>query len=122
MAASGGKTDQLLLKAISKAVNSPIASEALAVVHKHAEPLKIIRERFDRAAVGCRRLPPPERHAIVQRMIAVAKANVNVAVEERSALQEICLALELNPGFADRILAQYAQQVQTVDAVFTQMF
>jgi hypothetical protein len=122
VAASGGQIDQSFVQAISKAVNSPAASEAMAAIQKHAEPFKIIRERFDRAAVGCRRLPPPERHAIVQQMIAMAKANVDVAQEQRNALQGICVALGLNPGFADRILAQYAQQVRTVDSVFAQMF
>ena len=121
VAASGGRIDQAVFQAISKSVNSPVASEALATVQKHAEPMSIIRERFDRAAMGCQHLPPPQRHAIVQQMIAIAKANANVADQERNVLQQICIALELNPGFADRILAQYTQ-IQTVDNVFAQVF
>lgn len=123
VAASGGPIDQMMIQAISKAVNfSSVSNEALAIVQKHAEPLRVIRERFDRAAVGCRRLPPAERHAIVQQMIALAKADMEVAAEERNTLQGICVALDLNPSFADRILAHYTHQIQTVDNVFAQVF
>jgi uncharacterized tellurite resistance protein B-like protein len=122
VASSDGQIDQLEVEAISKSVKSQIAREALAFLQGAAEPNKIIREKFDRAALGCRHLPPPQRHAIIQRLVAVAKASMDIADKERTALQQICGALELDPSFAEKILAQYALQVQYTDAVFAQPF
>jgi len=115
VAASDGRIDQVELEAISKAVKSQIAIEAARAIRKAAEPLRFIRGQFDRAAVGCRRLPPPQRHAIVQQLIAVAKANLGFADKEKSTLQEICSVLGVNPAFPEKILSQYA------DYVFAQM-
>jgi hypothetical protein len=55
-------------------------------------------------------------------VVAVAKAHLDVAAEQKRALQEICIAPQLNPSFADKILAQYSQQAQYVDSIFAQMF
>jgi hypothetical protein len=49
-------------------------------------------------------------------LIAVAKANFAVAAEEQSTLQEICITLEVNPAFPEKILWQYE-----TDYVFAQM-
>ncbi len=57
------------------------------------------------------RRPPLQRHAIIQQLIAVAKANLAVATEEQNTLQEICAALEVNPVFPERILGQYEDVV-----------
>jgi tellurite resistance protein len=116
VAASDGRIDQVEIEAISKAVKSQIANEAARAIQKAAEPLKFIRDKFDRAAVGCRRLPPPQRHAIVQQLIAVAKANLGFAAQEKTTLQEICIALEVNSAFPEKILSQYES-----DYVFAQL-
>ncbi len=111
VAASDGRIDRVEIQALGKSVKSRIANEASAAVQKAAEPLVLIRERFHQAAEGCRRLPPFQRHAIIQQLIAVAKANVTVATEEKNALQEICAALGVNPVFPERILGQYEDHV-----------
>jgi tellurite resistance protein len=115
VAACDGQIDRVELEAIAKTVNPQITNEAVSVIQKSADPLRLIRERFHRGAEGCRRLPPSQRHAIIQQLIAVAKANMGVADQEKNALQEICIALELNPTFPEKILGQYA------DTVFAQM-
>ena len=111
VAASDGRIDRVEVQALGKTMKSRIASEAAAAIHKAAEPLKLIRERFYGVAEGCRRLPPFQRHAIIQQLIAVAKANLAVATEEKSTLQEICIALEVNPTFPETILGQYEDYV-----------
>jgi uncharacterized tellurite resistance protein B-like protein len=111
VAASDGRIDQVEVQALGKTMQSRIASDAAAAIHKAAEPLKLIRERFQGAAKGCRHLPPFQRHAIIQQLIAVAKANLTVATEEKSTLEEICSALEVNPAFPERILGQYEDYV-----------
>jgi uncharacterized tellurite resistance protein B-like protein len=116
VAASDGRIDQVEVEAICKTVKSPLANEAAKAIRKVPEPLKFIRENFDRAAVGCRRLPAAERHAIIQQLIAVAKANLAFAAKEQAALQEICKALGVNPVFPEKVLSQYQ-----VDHVFAQM-
>jgi len=111
VAASDGRIDRVEVQALGKAAKSRIANEAAAAIHKAAEPLRLVRERFLGAAKGCRRLPPPQRHAIVQQLIAVAKANLAVAAEEKNTLEEICTALAVNPTFAEKILWQYEDYV-----------
>jgi uncharacterized tellurite resistance protein B-like protein len=111
VAASDGRIDRIEVQALGKAVKSRIASQAATAIQEAAEPLKLIRERFHGAARDCRQLPPAQRHAIIQQLIAVAKANLAVAVEEKSALQEICVALEVNPAFPEKILWQYEDSV-----------
>jgi predicted Zn-dependent protease len=115
VAASDGRIDQVEVEALSKTVNSQIANQAAVAIQKSTEPLKFIREQFQRAAEGCRHLPAPQRHAIIQQLIAVAKANVTVGAQERRTLHEICIALAVNPAFPEKILSQYA------DCVFAQL-
>jgi len=116
VAASDGRIDQAEIDALSKAVQPQIAHEAVVAIRKSADPLKLIQERFLRAAEGCRQLPPAQRHAMIQQLIAVAKANLGVATEEKNTLQRICAALNVNPDFPERILWQYE-----TDYVFAQM-
>lgn len=111
VAASDGRIDRVEIQALGNAVKSRMGNEAAAIIQQAAEPLKLIRERFMGAAEGCRGLPPFQRHAIVQQLIAVAKANVAVAAEEKNTLQEICIALEVNPVFPETILGQYEDYV-----------
>ena len=111
VAACDGRIDRVEVEALCKTVKSRNANEAAAAIHKAAEPLKLIRERFYRAAESCRRLLPPQRHAIIQQLIAIAKANLAVAAEQKATLQEICIALDVNPAFPDKILSQYADSV-----------
>jgi len=111
VAASDGRIDRVEVQALGKTVKSRIAIEAAAVIRKTAEPLTLIRERFHGAAKGCRHLPPHQRHAIIQQLIAVAKANLVVAAEEKSTLQKICIALDVNPAFPEKILWQYEDYV-----------
>jgi tellurite resistance protein len=115
VAASDGRIDRAEFDALAKAVKSKLANEAATAIQQAAEPLKLIRESFHKAAQGCRSLTVPQRHAIIQQLIAVANANVAVAAEEKHALQEICIALQLNPSFPEKILAQYT------DCVFAHM-
>ena len=111
VAASDGRIDRVEVQALGKAAKSRIASEAAAAIQKAAEPLELIRERFHKAAEGCRHFPPPQRHAIIQQLIAVAKANLAVAAEEKSTLREICIALDVNPAFPEKIFWQYEDHV-----------
>ena len=111
VAASDGRIDRVEVQALGNTAKSRIASEAAAAIHKAAEPLELIRERFHKAAKGCRHFPPPQRHAIIQQLIAVAKANLAVAAEEKSTLREICIALDVNPAFPEKIFWQYEDHV-----------
>ena len=111
VAASDGRIDRVEVQALGETAKSQIARQAAAAIQKAAEPLKLIRERFQAAAQGCRRLPAFQRHAIIQQLIAVAKANLAVAAEENNTLQQICVALEVNSAFPERILGQYEDYV-----------
>ena len=116
VAASDGRIDRVEIQALGNAGKTRMASEAAAAIQKAGEPIKLIRERFVRAAESCLSLPPFQRHAIVQQLIAVAKASLNVSDQEKSTLQEICTALKLTPVFPEKILGQYE------DVVFANAF
>ncbi len=47
----------------------------------------------------------------------VAKASMAVAAEEKSTLEEICIALDVNPAFPERILGQYEDYVLAGDFI-----
>jgi peptidase M48-like protein/tellurite resistance protein TerB len=111
VAASDGRIDRVEIQALGNAGKTRMASEAAAAIQKAGEPIKLIRERFMRAAESCLALPPFQRHAIVQQLIAVAKASLDVSAQEQSTLQEICTALKLNPVFPEKILGQYEDYV-----------
>jgi len=111
VAASDGRIDRIEVQALGRIARSRIANEAAAAIQKAAEPLGLIRERFRVAAEGCRDLPPFQRHAIIQQLIAVAKANQAFAIEEKNTLGEICIALGVNPAFPEKILGQYEDYV-----------
>ena len=111
VAASDGRIDRVEIQALGNAGKTRTAGEAAATIHRSNEPLKLIRERFMRAADSCLSLPPFQRHAIVQQLIAVAKASLDVSAQEQSTLQEICKALKVNPVFPEKILGQYEDYV-----------
>lgn len=106
-AASDGRIDQAGLEALARAVKPPFVNVAAATVRMSAEPLKPIREQFNRAAQGCRQLPPSERHALIQQLIAFTRANLAVTTQEKSTLQEICTVLKVDPIVSEEILSQH---------------
>ena len=111
VAASDGRVDRVEVQALGNAGKTRMASEAAAAIQKAGEPIKLIRERFMRVAESCLSLPPFQRHAIVQQLIAVAKASLDISVQEQNTLREICTALKLNPVFPEKVLGQYEDYV-----------
>ena len=111
MAACDGRIDLVEVNSLREATNPRIAAEAAAAIKQDANPLNLIRQQFHRAAQSCSQLPPHQRHAVIQKLIAVAKANMSVATEEMNTLREICVALNVNPAFPEKILWQYEDYV-----------
>ncbi|MDX6768892.1 MAG: TerB family tellurite resistance protein, partial [Elusimicrobiota bacterium] len=62
------------------------------------------RARAQAAARGARGLPAPERHALVQRLVVVARADLVVHPDEAAGLRELAAAMGLAPEFVDKIL------------------
>jgi len=107
VAASDGRIDQLERRAIAGLADSKIVDEATSAIKASKRPLDLIRQRFHQAAQKCCRLPPPDRHQLIQQLIAVAKANLDVDRREKAALQSIGKALQVGPVFVDKILQLY---------------
>ena len=107
VAASDGQVDRVEVDSLQESTNPQLASAAAMAIKQSKEPLVFIQQRFHESAKQCRQLPPHQRHAMIQRMIAVAKANMSVASEEMVTLREICKALDVNPAFPEKILWQY---------------
>ena len=115
VAASDGHIDRAEVETLAKSVNSEVMNKARTAIHNAADPMKLIREQFSIAAQKGRHLPPPQRHAIVQQLVAVANSNGSAAAAEKTALQQICTALDVSPVFPEKIQTQY------MDEFFAQM-
>ena len=107
VALSDGQMDRVECETIGKQAGRKKAEEAAAEIRRCAEPRKLTEDKFQRAAERCRRMPPSDRHALMQKLIAVAKADLNVDEQEKVALGEICTALGVAPTFVDKVLWLY---------------
>jgi len=61
-------------------------------------------ERFLAAAKRCSALPAADRHALLQKLIVMARADGRLADEEVRALHEAAGALGATPGFVDQVV------------------
>jgi uncharacterized tellurite resistance protein B-like protein len=75
-------------------------NEAAAVAH--------IRKQVEAAGLACRSLPAPDRHALVQKLVAVARADNELSESELVALRTTAEAIGLSPGFVDKIISLFA--------------
>ena len=107
VAASDGQIANVEVDALRKFGDSRQAGEAALAIQRSTEPLNLIRNRFHRSAEACRNLLPYQRHAMIQQLIAVAKAHFPVDAKEMNTLRSICMALNVNPSFPEKILWQY---------------
>ena len=75
-----------------------------ATVSAKADPLALIQIRFHQAAKQCQGLPPSEKHALVQRLIVIARTDKELREEEKAVLGQVCQALGINPLFVEQML------------------
>ncbi|MBI5240830.1 MAG: M48 family metalloprotease [Elusimicrobia bacterium] len=64
----------------------------------------LIQGRFAAAAKRCAALPAADRHALLQKLIVMARADGKLADEEIRALHEAAGALGTAPGFVDQVV------------------
>ncbi len=104
VAASDENIDTLESTSIRNMIDAPIVQQAEGEMERAPDPLALIRDKFQRAAKGCMRMPPHERHALVQKLIVVARADKHLGEEEKAVLRQVCEALEVNPIFVEQML------------------
>jgi uncharacterized tellurite resistance protein B-like protein len=104
VAASDGDTDALESTSIRNMVDEQAVQQAEAEIARASDPSVLIEEKFQQAAKGCMRMPPHERHALVQKLIVVAQADEHLAEEEKAVLRQVCEALKVNPLFVEQML------------------
>lgn len=107
VAAADGTIDTVESRAIGEVTGEQAARDALAEIRSAADPPTLIQERFQRAAAACRNMPASDRHVLVQKLVAVAKADLDVAQEEILALRRICEAIDISPAFVDQVLSLF---------------
>lgn len=107
VATSDGSLEDKELENLTKMTEPDMAQEAIAAVRAAADPAALIRERFAAALGHGGQMPVSERHAFVQRLIAIAKSDQVVAEPEKEALREVCKALDIDPLFVDKILVLF---------------
>ena len=85
-------------------VNPNRVEEANTQLQRTMDPMATIQENFKKAAQDCDELSLGEKHALIQKLVVVARADRVVKGEELKALKEISKLLGINPGFVDQIL------------------
>lgn len=69
------------------------------------DPAGRARERFLTGAKACAGLPPADRHALLQKLVVVARADGAVKPAERAVLSEMAAAFATDPAFVERVLS-----------------
>ena len=106
VAIADGTIDEAEIQAIHRLVGDQLAEDALRDIRNAPDPVALVRDRFQKAAADSvhRDMPANQRHVLIQNLIVVANANMEITVEERAVLRKICTALEVHPGFVEQIL------------------
>jgi uncharacterized tellurite resistance protein B-like protein len=104
VAASDGDVGKLESTSIRNMVDEQAVQQAEAEIEHVSEPLVLIKEKFQQAAQKCKKIPPHERHALVQKLIVVAQADKHLGEGEKTVLRQVCEALEVNPIFVEQML------------------
>jgi Zn-dependent protease with chaperone function/tellurite resistance protein len=82
-------------------------AEAERQLSASSDRLALARSRFQQAAKRVQALSAPDRHALVQKLIVVARADGVLSPPERQALRDACSDFGLNPQFADQVLSLF---------------
>ena len=90
----------LMRTLVPEALVQRAAQETAAAPQRGA----LIQERFLAAAKRCSALPAADRHALLQKLIVMARADGRLADEEVRALHEAAGALGATPGFVDQVV------------------
>ncbi len=109
--ASDDKLQDSEKASLTEMAGAAAVQEALVLVRaagSEAAAMELIRKRVTAAAQACRDLPAPDRSALIQRLIVVARADQDLAPQELAALRSVAELLGLNPGFVDKIVALFA--------------
>jgi uncharacterized tellurite resistance protein B-like protein len=104
IAASDGDIESREAATLRTLVPEALVQRAAEEVARAPERLAFIRERFAAAAQRCGPLPAVDRHALLQKLILVARADGKLADEEVRALHEAAQALGAAPGFVDQVI------------------
>ena len=104
VSAGDGKITAEECRAIRGLTDEKTAQAAEAELRGAQDLLPLIKKKFADAARRCRKLSSADRHALVQKLIVVARADSRVADGEKAVLREICSALKVNPSFVETIL------------------
>jgi len=78
--------------------------EANTQLQQMMNPMATIQQNFKTSAEKCEALTLGEKHALIQKLVVVARADSVVKGEELIALKQISELLGVNPGFVDKIL------------------
>lgn len=111
VAAADGKVLDSEKASLRQAVGDAAIEGALAALRAAGnEPAAtaLLRERLAAAAKACASLPSPDRHALIQRLVVIARADLDLAPQELAGLRGTAEAIGLDPGFVDKIIALFA--------------
>lgn len=104
VAACDGSVEAAERASIGRMADERAAKAADAEIAAARDPLALIKERFAQAARRCHKLPSSDRHALVQKLIVVARADTRLEEGEKAVLREICAALKVSQDFVETIL------------------
>jgi len=104
VAASDGRLDVGELRNIEGNVPENMVAAAREQINHTSNFTQLFQEKFNSAAKKAKKLPLAERNIIIQKLVAVARADTVVDNAEKVVLRKICEQLGVNPTFADQML------------------
>lgn len=104
VAVADREIDSREVMSIFHMVNPTRGKQAHDQIKRASNPITFIQNNFKKAAKQARNLSPGEKHALVQKLVVVARADQVVKPEEIQVLKQICHMLKVNPAFIDQIL------------------
>ncbi|MBI2362403.1 MAG: M48 family metalloprotease [Elusimicrobia bacterium] len=105
LASCDGAVDPAELAAMAAWAEPAALGAASVQLAAGADPAARARERFLANAKACAGLPAADRHALLQKLIVVARADQVVKPAERAVLAEMARAFGTDPAFVERVLS-----------------
>ena len=105
LASCDGAVDSSEAASIAAWGDPAALAAARAELSAGPDPSGRARERFLVNAKACAGLNPADRHALLQKLIVVARADGVVKPAERAVLGEMAAAFATDPAFVERVLS-----------------
>jgi len=89
---------------LKKQIGEAIYNNSLAELESSDDKIKLAEEKFYKTATPLKTLSAPDRCALIQRLIVIARADQHIDETEYAVLYKICDELNVEQSFVQQIL------------------